>query len=1145
MGQTAVYDPVREVRFAVVIYGGVSLAIYINGIVQEMLAMVRATAPATGAKNESAPLIGEAQDLRGTEKVYRKLGQLLDESRANGHLGDRWEQLREQDPIRTRFVIDVLSGTSAGGINAMFLAKALAINSPLKPLQQLWQQEGDIAKLINDRRSLQGRPLQRQRPPRSLLNSQRMYYELLGALDHMDDTASTAPSPLVETLDLFSTTTDINGLQLQVTLADKVVHERRHRNKFCFRHIAKGPGARSDFRSEDNPFLAYAARCTSAFPFAFEPMALCDIFPALRASARHRDKAYCDPDTQHWRRHYLEYVDARQRGGASLPFQLRSFGDGGYLDNKPFSYAIDALLKRHADLPVDRKLVYIEPSPEKLRGDAFGDTRPDALENSFAALLTLPRYETIRQDLEVVVDRNVEVERVNRVLRDVGSFLQGPESGGAPEQWCQSKANEWGPGYTTYERLKITSVTDDLADLLAAQFGIDTRSASGTAARVVANAWRDLAYPDTPMTRFFLLHFDVAYRLRRIRHVWRAINAAHAEPRVSAEFRTKYLEELRQIKNALEAPYLELQYKLEQPGLDPRLTSTPMLTAQEMAFVVEPPIDLAPWEGLGEYPHVKERSDRGAYQRAKYLLQRREKMKDLSKLGDALRTQFEGVLKKASDIAHAAFADSSALSDGPRMARQLARDAYKGFDRYDSAVFPITFGTNVGECDLIELHRISPDDARRIEETAGRPLKVYGQSLGAFGAFLDRNWRKNDILVGRLHGAERLITMLLPGQDPATRRVRDALVDEAHREIVIDFFELPESRRAEWLTHLRQFVDTVKQQPEPQLVARSATRASAVTGEMLEAISDARRAPGKVFFGRAALIARFLFLFVEISVPHSIGELFGRYWLQLFLLFAVMLLVASIFGAPTATLGLYTLAAAIFAFVARQFLRKYLHGRLELAPATAMLLTVAMVAGSAFVVQRLPAWWRPLEAELVTLNSRILQSSYGGASLEDWVRSLAVGSLLVVAISGLVLAHAVRQIPQAARDSMRTLRRLQLARTQRDVSHAVGEFDLSMREAASQAVRADNGLAAAYAMFLSAIGMLFVLDGRWPGWIVTASGAAAGIADLLENQAVLAILAGPSDCTDDPLDTPPHQYAVAKWSLLAVSILTWVFLMVT
>ena len=45
----------QEVRFAIVMYGGVSLAIYINGIAQEMLSMVRATA-ATEPRNTTEPV---------------------------------------------------------------------------------------------------------------------------------------------------------------------------------------------------------------------------------------------------------------------------------------------------------------------------------------------------------------------------------------------------------------------------------------------------------------------------------------------------------------------------------------------------------------------------------------------------------------------------------------------------------------------------------------------------------------------------------------------------------------------------------------------------------------------------------------------------------------------------------------------------------------------------------------------------------------------------------------------------------------------------------------------------------------------------------------------------------------------------------
>src|SRR5205807_5581051 len=76
-------DVEREVRFAVVMYGGVSLAIYINGVAQELLNMVRATAPApVGSANQSSLLLDEKDDdtkaeLSGTAAVYRKLGQYL------------------------------------------------------------------------------------------------------------------------------------------------------------------------------------------------------------------------------------------------------------------------------------------------------------------------------------------------------------------------------------------------------------------------------------------------------------------------------------------------------------------------------------------------------------------------------------------------------------------------------------------------------------------------------------------------------------------------------------------------------------------------------------------------------------------------------------------------------------------------------------------------------------------------------------------------------------------------------------------------------------------------------------------------------------------------------------------------------------
>src|SRR4051794_39121687 len=114
----------KEHRIAVVMYGGISLAIYMNGISQELLSLVRSTAA------------GAPPNPTGTEKIYRELALLLsDEHDGQNHV---------------RFIIDIISGTSAGGINGVFLAKALIARRDIESLKRTWIEEGDFQKLLND-----------------------------------------------------------------------------------------------------------------------------------------------------------------------------------------------------------------------------------------------------------------------------------------------------------------------------------------------------------------------------------------------------------------------------------------------------------------------------------------------------------------------------------------------------------------------------------------------------------------------------------------------------------------------------------------------------------------------------------------------------------------------------------------------------------------------------------------------------------------------------------------------------------------------------------------------------------------------------------------------------------------------------------
>src|SRR5260370_16354933 len=77
------------------------------------------------------------------------------------------------------------------------------------------------------------------------------------------------------------------------------------------------------------------------------------------------------------------------------------------------------MMKRLADIPVEWKLMYVEPSPDHPEDAAPKRDKPDAIENSLAALVTIPGYETIRGDLQTVLEHNRGAERVKRILAQI------------------------------------------------------------------------------------------------------------------------------------------------------------------------------------------------------------------------------------------------------------------------------------------------------------------------------------------------------------------------------------------------------------------------------------------------------------------------------------------------------------------------------------------------------------------------------------------------------------------------------------------------------------------------------------------------------------------------------------------------------
>jgi patatin-related protein len=984
------FDPEREVRFALVMYGGVSLAIYMNGISQEFLRLVRASAPPMTRENGKlgdgkAALLADSQ-LRSTEEIYRRLAQMTGP-------GGSWDPRRvgarsPEATIRSRFVIDIISGTSAGGINGVFLAKAVATAASLENLAALWVDEGDIHKLINDKQSAFDKHGVAELPT-SLLNSRRMYSKLLDAFEGMDDDARRhhpgdddlpRSAALGHEVDLFVTTTDIVGIPVALRLADGVVPEERHRNVFHLRFSDDPqPMPCNDFTKEWNPLLAFISRCTSSFPFAFEPMTLADVDAALAHRGRGGDGS-ARSRAADWQRFFPAYTGARESaGGQNDPGALavesrgatpwlrygepdltnRAFGDGGYLDNKPFEYAIGALSSRRGQLPTERKLVFVEPSPEHPELLVVSDARPNVVENVSAAL-SLARQETIRGDLARVLERNRLVERVNRIVRGIDQDLASRDESDRrsarephdPQTYAELDLGDmiavYGIAYGGYHRLKVSALTDEIAEYVSCAAGFNEKSDEFQAIRHIVGAWRGkrfAPYRDqgTPASgnrrqseNVFALHYDVNYRIRRLQFLLTRIDTmvgASSPEDLDAmltrrrlalapedEARATFEDRLRECRVPL-AVCLGRLRRLRLDLLARSAEANPIAAA-----AAKLPI------GRGELLRVLSPADGdGRVKAAAELIEKLGLDARLDELAAALEKAIAQETKKAAaicgDLLPAPPIDLPPPADGAAVAHAILRWYYWDYERYDQLIFPAFFSTDVGdEASTVDVLRVSPEDApslldeRRLGESR---RKLAGNALMHFGAFLDRRWRWNDILWGRLDGAERLITLLMPGRDGERAVARQQMIDEAHgiiledelrkpeaepfhwatgteRELIASLLRLPATASAEERGALREAVRRVFSQrytapppPPAHQSLRAAARATRVVGQMLDRLSEEYSALNKpaVWLTRIGSIVWGL---VEVAVPNSIMRLSAGYWFK----------VLYAFEAVTVALGL-------------------------------------------------------------------------------------------------------------------------------------------------------------------------------------------------------------------------------------------------
>jgi predicted acylesterase/phospholipase RssA len=284
-------DPlVEEVRVAMALNGGVSLAVWMAGCVAELDCARRAH-------------LAPEQVTDGSERrVYHAL----------------------TEAFRRELVIDLMSGSSAGGINGALLAASIRHCRRLNPsfLRTQWLELGDLGKILH--RTSEPSPL-------ALMQGKLFHKSLLKAFNGLLNDASTKLPAGQESLpeldvSLDVTTTDVVGEQRKfLDYWERPLVAREHRARFRFRTPV-------DYVPS---MLAEAARASASFPIAFEP----------------------------WR------IEAPV-GDLAAFTSSRWVLDGGLLDNAPIQAALELIPTRPFDRQVRRYICYMNAEPPSAAGNA-------------------------------------------------------------------------------------------------------------------------------------------------------------------------------------------------------------------------------------------------------------------------------------------------------------------------------------------------------------------------------------------------------------------------------------------------------------------------------------------------------------------------------------------------------------------------------------------------------------------------------------------------------------------------------------------------------------------------------------------------------------------------------------------------------
>ncbi len=700
----------REVRIAPVMTGGTSLAVWMGGVTSELYSLLR--------HDEAPP--------GSTAEIYHSL-----------------VDLTSTDPV-----VDVVTGTSAGGLNGCLLSVAVCLDLPLSTFAELrstLMTTADLSKLL--------RPADESDPPSLLQGTIKFENEIASVLQEWASDTDWAAA--MHPIDLVTTYTAITPVaQGRVDDFGEPLTDVTHAGTLRFSH--------RDFDDPDVLLkIASAAKTSAGIPGVFEPSYL----PSGPADAA---------------------VSGRQDLASHKTANFRDVSrwavDGGLVVNLPLGEALDRIFQRPANGIVRRVILYVCPTPQDQVDNSSEPAEPSpSILASALTVISAPRAEGITGDIDELRRHNAGVHRQLMMRRSmasihtaIGDGLEAATYPGAPESLFdvyRKRRTESSIDHVVERRRQAVGASDPGTDeTLRNQLRGRRLAVLPTNVMEFSGGDRPWGWGIAPIEEAASVVLGVVSRGLQLDAYRRGVDAAEqrakdvrfqtlAQAKTAVHAALETINEVRALDQQFWADELAAESIESLEGVYQRWPYAPESDLQEDIAEAS---RVVVFDNLRSAHHAIASAFADAWPVLREIALSAGAVEPTTAPGDDAPEPPQ--TDPGTAIPPGRRAAAQALDDELRMLGDQATSGIEDIQRrllQHHVIATLLLDEVISREQPSELMQVSWNAANSLDPQRSPDNKLVGTELARLGAFLKPSWRANDWFWGRMDGASRLARLLL------------------------------------------------------------------------------------------------------------------------------------------------------------------------------------------------------------------------------------------------------------------------------------------------------------------------------------------------------------------------------------------------